>query len=152
MRNKRSLILIAAVLAVLSFCILTASAQTTDPGSPDNAQLLELLQSIMEKLQQEGNTQTEAQPKETDPLQITPEIPAAATVRPISIHMNKKLFVGEMPDYYFIRPVISDKEEDVDDTQPTKTPEEIHNCPPGYTYECYTNIMTGQYICECGVG
>ena len=157
MKHKCTMLLIyAAVLTVLLFCIAAVSAQTTDLENMDNAQMMELLQSIMQKLQQEESTEAEALPEESDLLQITPEILESASVRRLSVYRNKKLIIGEMPEYYFIRPVINDSEENGDDTQPTKsptkTPEEIHNCPPGYTYACYTDILTGQYVCNCGIG
>ena len=117
MRKKTFLLVFMVVLAMSAFLIGSAAAQEVDIDSMDNAQLMQLLQSIINKL--ETDEAEEPAPEPADPVpsdeepetEITvPEVPEPASIQEaeageepkITIYENKKLIIGRMPDSYFV--------------------------------------------------
>ena len=102
MRNKLFLLILCAFLFVLTAG--TAGAQDVDVESMDEAQLMQLLQEIMQRLGQE------TPPAET-PTVLTPVIVPTSTPAPeeagagrVRVYQNKKLIIGSMPDTWFLVP------------------------------------------------
>ena len=105
---KRSFILILIVLSVmftLSAC--PVSAQDTDIDSMTDEQLMLLLQTIMQKLEQgepdaeaaeNGGSEPAAGPVADRETETVPES------RLFRVYENKKLIVEALPEYMFIRP------------------------------------------------
>lgn len=172
MKKHFRLCLFLALLAAVIGLTAVASAQEIDLDNMSSEQLNALLQALTEKLGQGEMPDTEVfAPSDTadseeekgtvsnDPaLQEEPsdlsekQMPQAGGVKKYQVYENKKLVIGRMPDSMFIRkPVGGGGGEDESAPENPKTPEEEHNCPPGATYSCYTDIY-GWRHCGCGYG
>ena len=109
--KKINLFLILLVISVLSISFGgTAAAQDVDVSTMSNEELMVLLQSIMQKLEQESAAETED--KDAEIVETSLPIPAIETpeatvseekAETFSIYENKKLVIGRMPDSWFIR-------------------------------------------------
>lgn len=155
--KKRSIFLfIILILAVLIGFIGTASAQNIDVDDMDNEQLMLLLQAIMQKLEKDEVSDTDAQNTEgtettvnvttvsEDEKEIQTEI---AGPRKFKIYENKKLIIGHMPDSYFIRPNTDEEEiEESGDPTPGKKKKEEPECDRG----CYWDPDRGRCVCPKG--
>ena len=153
---KRSFILLIVVFSMM-FVQATApvSAQEPDVGSMTNEELLLLLQSIMQKLEQDETASPEPTP---GPVAVQePE------VRLFRIYDNKKLIVEALPEYMFIQPTEAPKPE-------KKAPNKENNgggskddhgdpgvcpprepCKPGSDIYCNHYITPeGKCVCMCG--
>lgn len=150
--KKRVILLFLLISAVFTVSVCSVSAQDIDIDNMNNEQLMGLLQAIMQKLES-NETQPDAEqnvPEETgEPsAAVSSQIPES-TPEPVKekarfhIYETKKLIVGRLPDSMFIREKPGSEEDD-EPAAPT--------CPPGATYECYTDILTGEYKCGCGYG
>ena len=151
MKSSQHIILILLTILALFAFWFSVSAQDIDVDSMSNEQLMGLLQSIMQKLQEE---ETE-KPAETSEVPETPEKPAAEAVtetkpeeaaetEPYQIYENKKMLREKLPDSYFVKP---EKHSDDDKPDKNKKKHDDHNCPPGTTWGC-----TIYGVCFCGHG
>ena len=141
MKSSQHIILILlTILASFAFWF-SVSAQEIDVDSMSNEQLIALLQTIMQKLQEE---ETE-KPAETSEVPETPEKPAAEVVtetkpeeaaetEPYQIYENKKMLREKLPDSYFVKPEKHSKDDDKPDKNKKK--QEDHSCPPGREWNC----------------
>ena len=97
--KKRLFVLLALLLGILAVSA-GSSAQDIDISDMDNAQLLQLLQTIMQQLESDG---TEAV---SEPLPAATEMPVISVARYsdgkiFHIYENKKLILERIPDSYF---------------------------------------------------
>ena len=104
------LLILFAMLVLFTIFSGTAAAQSVDVDSMSNEELMALLQTIMQKLEQDTGTNTEEKKSGTDAISVTVSTskdPAAQEMsretKKHSIYKNKKLVVGRMPDSWFIR-------------------------------------------------
>ena len=115
--KKRILLLIMTVILTLFTVSAVSQAQEVDLNDLTDEQLLILLQTIMQKLQ-DGETE---EPAEVPAVPETAEEPAPAVPAPAAeeeeaafeIYENKKLLVQRLPDSLFVQP---------EDLEPEKTP------------------------------
>ena len=129
MHRYRFLLILTVLFAVFSLCACAASAQDINVDEMDNAQLLMLLQNIMQKLEQEDQT-----PAAT-------AIPPLTDTRTFQVYLNKKLIIEALPSYYFVNPT-AEPEESGEPGKPDTTPscdEMCANACYGISYECYYN-------------
>lgn len=177
MKKRTMIFLLAVILAMLAVSFAAVSAQDFDLDNMDDEQLMLLMQAISQKLQkggasaQEGSDMVKEDPSAADQAkdaeapdqktqQTQPEISEvsdkqasrAIGAKKYQIYENKKLVISRMPDSMFVRKPTGGGGEEEPEPEGPKTPEEEHNCLPGQTYECYTDIITGEYICSCGNG
>ena len=99
-----------AILASFALLVGTASAQDVDVDSMSNEELMVLLQSIMQKLEQEMATETEGKDPETVISSVPTSSPAGTAeqepdqeTETFSVYTNKKLVYDSLPDYMFVR-------------------------------------------------
>ena len=126
MPKHRALLILAVILSVFGIFVCAASAQEINVDEMDSAQLLMLLQNIMQKLEQE-----EQAPAAT-------AIPEPAGARTFQVYLNKKLIIEALPSYYFVRP--TDVPEEPGEPVPTEDCQtKCANACYGISYECYYN-------------
>ena len=173
---KRMIVLLLAVILTMSaVSIASVSSQDIDIDNLDKEQLMFLMQAISQKLQEEESfAGEEANTAANDPSAADPakdaedsdqktlqsrsgifsaaekQVTQVKETKKYQVYENKKLVINRLPDSMFIRKPTG--EDEPEPTPDTRTLEEIHNCRPGQTYECYTDIFTGEYICSCGNG
>ena len=158
--KKRSLFLLMVVLsAMFAVSVSSVSAQDTDIDSMTNEQLLLLMQSILQKLEQ---GETSVPTDETAPSEAAagPLAVNETETGLFEIYENKKLIVEALPSYMFIQPTQAPKPEkgpnkpdnggsnNNDDTGfcPPRTP-----CKPGSDIYCnYYITPAGNCVCMCG--
>ena len=125
MKYNKLFLALCMFLMMLILPVLCVSAQDVDLSNMDNAQLMMLLQAIMQKLEQ-GESDGEAVTPVPE-IVLTPE--AAGKI--FSIYENKKLILERMPDWYFNRgPNTVEEEDDNPPDNPgkkKKTPPECEN-------------------------
>ena len=175
MKKRTMIFLLAVILAMLAVSFAAVSAQDFDLDNMDDEQLMLLMQAISQKLQknegsaEEGSDTVTNEPsaadqakdaEDTDQKTLQSSDPSGVSEKQVTraieakkyqIYENKKLIIGRMPDSMFVPKRTGGGDEGPEPEDP-KTPEEEHNCLPGQTYECYTDIFTGEYICSCGNG
>ena len=159
--KKRIFILIIIVLsaaAVLSFS--SVSAQDVDLDSMTNEQLLILLQTITQMLEERHSAAETSEISEPDPVgtplaENDPETALKGKV--FRIYDNKKLIIEGLPSYMFIRPV--ENEEEPEEPVPGKKkegPGDPGSCPAGTLCDDYDSYCTwvltpdGECLCMCG--
>ena len=142
MKKRIIFVVISTVLVICALHSGIVSAQDIDIESMDNAQLLQLLQVIMQKLESDGSEETEEPlPAETPAAEVgVAMIPGGKL---FSIYENKKLMIEAIPGYMFIQkpgeetPEPKDKNKDSgkeDDSHGWVTDE--HGCEPGQQWVC----------------
>ena len=111
--KRTGLILISfVILALFTILVGTAAAQNRDidVDSMSNEEILALLQAIMQKL--ENDIETDSEKKESETFETAVLAPAETDTgkelsnrepKKFSVYENKKLVVGRLPDYLFIR-------------------------------------------------
>ena len=106
-----------------------SAAQDIDIENMDNAQLMQLLQAIMQKLEQ-----TEAADEAVTPV---PEIvlTSEAAGKVFDIYENKKLILERMPDWYFYRAPETVEEDDNPPETPEKKKKTSEECDIYCAYE-----------------
>ena len=112
MKDKSLFLILLAALAILMISVSSSFSQDIDISNMDNAQLMTLLQVIMQKLgnDPEGgsrNVESDQLKIENEELKI-----GKADDRTFRIYENKKLILERMPEYYFIQPQIIDEGDD----------------------------------------
>lgn len=118
MRKRTFFLIIISLLSMFTVSFASVSAQSIDVDSMDDAQLLALLQAILQKLEDDETDETPAaEPAET-PEAILMEEPAQDPIS-FEIYENKKLTVEKLPDYMFIR-----RPTGGDDTEPSMSERE----------------------------
>ena len=156
---KRSFILLVIALSMMAvFSVSPVSAQEPDVDSMTNEELLLLLQSIMQKLEQDETPSSEPTP---GPVAVKdPE--TEPEVRLFRTYDNKKLIVEALPEYMFIQPTEAPKPEKKEKEKPKENSngskkEDSHGaCPPktlcSYPdYYCTYDITPdGECVCMCG--
>lgn len=110
MKQKRFLLILFAVLILFGVLVGTAAAQNVDVSNMSNEELMVLLQSIMQKLEQDTETETEEKGSETVELPASAKDTAGSKkqvtkqeTKKYSVYKNKKLVIGRMPESWFIR-------------------------------------------------
>ena len=102
MRKKDLFLIIISVLTLFVAPFVSVSAQEIDIENMDNAELLALLQAIMQKLEDDGSAESITE----EPEPTASAIPTAESdPDPVGfeIYETKKLTVEKLPDYMFIR-------------------------------------------------
>ena len=111
MRKKGAYLILSLAAALFMLFCFSASAQDVDIDNMTNEQLMQLLQSIMQKLEADNAASPANETGGTEPAEIektaVPEpaensVPAAEK-RNFRIYENKKLVIGRMPESYFYR-------------------------------------------------
>ena len=147
MKNIKSFMLLFLMAVMLVFSVGTVLAQDVDLDSMDDAQLEELLKSIMQKL--DTGDQAEETPEPELPEIPTPE-PTAEAVR-FEIYEIKKLTRSRLPDQLFVPKDDGKGDTDKDkDTGKNKDNDDDHGCQPWQTWVCYP--LHGGTACECANG
>ncbi len=165
-------VVILSLLITSAFFVMSVSAQDFDLDNMDDEQLMLLMEAISQKLQknkesaEEGSDMVTNEPsaadltngaedtnqttlQSSDPFgESEKQVTRAIEAIKYQIYENKKLIIGRMPDSMFVQ-----KQTDGGDEEPEnpKTPEEEHSCPPGATYDCYTDEY-GWRHCGCAYG
>ncbi len=132
MRNRIFLILIV-ILVLTAVSVCSSAAQDVDLSGMDNAQLMQLLQAIMQKLEEGSADKSPEAPVVTaDPAaEDTPE--SAADADRFRIYENKKLVMERIPDWYFNR---NDPTEDPPaEETPTDVPKDRDPCIICYSFD-----------------
>ena len=147
MRKKGLFLILFVVLSMLTICVSSSFAQDIDVSNMDNAQLMALLQAIMEKLgdQDAGSGTQDADQLSADSSQQAEE----AGGRIFSIYENKKLILERLPDYMFYQPPTEVPEKE--GPKPTKQPDHYIG-EPGVdeTGTCTWNFYNGKWYCMKG--
>ena len=138
MKRRNVLVILLAALMICIVFFGNVSAQDIDIENMDNAQLLTLLQAIMQKLEAE---ETE-EPDKTFPDDA--EMPVISVARfsdgkLFKIFENKKLIIEAIPGYMFYQqpedtPEPEKKDKKDDDSHGWVTDE--HGCEPGQQWVC----------------
>ena len=133
MKNKSLFLIMFVILTVTAVSFGPVNAQEIDISDMDNAQLLQLLQTILQELDREtDDPETLAENPETPlatPEQIAENTPKpAAEPKKFRIYENKKLILESIPEYYFYR---EEKNKDKDGDTGKPDPGEEHYCPWG---------------------
>lgn len=153
MKGKTTLLMLFVILAVFTFSFASVSAQDIDLSDMDNAQLIALLQAIMQQLEAEEPAET------AEPFPVGTEVPVISVARfsdgkLFKIYENKKLIIERIPDDRFIQ---KNDGHDTDNKKDTGTPTpgaptpDPHGCNPGCSWACWTNIF-GRPECGCACG
>lgn len=110
MKQKSFLLILFTVLILFGIFVGTAAAQNVDVSTMSNEELMVLLQSIMQKLEQDTETETGEKGSETSELPASAKDAAGSTkqvtkqeTKKYSVYKNKKLVIGRMPESWFIR-------------------------------------------------
>ena len=142
MRKKFFLIMIG-ILALLIVSVCSSFAKDIDISNMDNAQLMTLLQAIMQKLEEK----TEDESPEAPVVTTNPEAADTPESAGFQIYKNKKLVIGRMPDWYFIRDDSAEEAPD-EENQGEETPHEKKQ--DNDSYNCIicagTDIVTGEGV------
>jgi hypothetical protein len=129
MPKHKFLLILTTLFTVFGLCVCAAAAQEINVDEMDNAQLLMLLQNIMQKLEQEDQT-----PEAT-------AIPPLTDARTFQVYQNKKLIIESLPSYYFVNPT-EVPEDPGKPGKPGNTPscqDMCANACYGISYSCYYN-------------
>ena len=127
-------------------------AQDVDISDMDNAQLMQLLQAIMQKLEA---TETVVPEELPDPSETPIPVIDSGTGR-FSIWKNKKLMIEALPDYMFVPRSQGETEDepgpDKNPKQPTKAPEHYNNEPDidDKGVPCHWYFVEGKWYCMYG--
>lgn len=157
-------IVLFILLFLLTLTCFPASAQDIDVDNMSNEELLTLLQSIMQKMEQNSQSESvqetvvETEEPELVPLpaptaepEVLPEPEDAVEKRSFAVYENKKLVIGKMPESYFIRIEKGGGEDDKSDDgggkpyDPKKDPST--NPEPG---NCFWSAEQYRWICPKG--
>ena len=156
MKNKAVFLVLFIILAIMVFSFSPVSAQDIDVENMDNAQLLQLLEAIMLKLEAEETEEP------GEPFPAGTEVPVISVARYsdgkiFHIYENKKLILERIPDDRFIQKNDSGTDNKKDNKKDTGVPtpgvptEDPHGCNPGCSWACWTNIF-GRPECGCACG
>lgn len=131
--RKRIFLIVILILVLTAVSVCTSAAQDIDFSGMDNAQLMQLLQAIMQKLDEESADKSpEAPVVTTGPVrEDTPE--SAAEANHFRIYENKKLVMERIPDWYFNRNVPT--EEPPAEETPTDVPKDRDDCIICYSFD-----------------
>ena len=116
--RKRICLILIALLASLAVSVCSSFAQDIDISNMDNAQLMAMLQAIMQKLD-DSSQQAEGSGQESV---IRIQDAEEAGVRIFNIYENKKLILERLPDYMFYQPPTEVPEEPQPEKDPTPKP------------------------------
>lgn len=175
MKKRTIILLLTVILTISTVSIASVSAQDIDIDNLDKEQLMLLMQAISQKLQEEESSAGEEadtaanDPSAADPAKDTEaselktlgsrsgiftaaekQVTQVKEAKKYQIYENKKLVISRLPDSMFVRKPTGGEDEPEPESD-SRTLEEIHNCPPGATYECYTDAW-GVEHCSCGYG
>ena len=139
MRKKIFLIMIG-ILALLTVSVCSSFAQDIDISNMDNTQLMALLQAIMQKLEEETADESPEAPVVT----MVPETADTPEPAGFRIYTNKKLVIGRMPDWYFIRDDSAEESPEEENPNEKKKDDSSNNC----IICAKTDIETGEGV-EC---
>ena len=148
MRKKSALLILFIILFMLTVTFSSSSAQDIDLSNMDNAQLMALLQAIMEKLEDSGSGIQDPEQLSAGSGQQTEEGGnQEAGERKFQIYENKKLILERMPDFMFIQNMPETEEPDKDKGKPTPVPGTV--CDPNFPNFCFWTLQGGQVVCVC---
>ena len=152
------LIVIFSAIFVLS--VSPVSAQETDIDSMTNEELLLLLQSILQKLDQDETSPETVEPSSPSPTpRPLAENNTETGIRLFQVYENKKLIIEALPSYMFIQPTQevsepdknkenNDGKDDNDDNDDFCPP--IEPCMPGSDDYCEQWVTPeGTCVCMC---
>ena len=148
MIDKTVFLKLLLILGLLMISAVSVSAQDIDVSTMDNAELLELLQAILNKLETEETEGT------AEPLPEGTAVPVISVARfsdgkLFTIYENKKLILERIPDSYFVQKDNGGDGDKEEGPKPTTTPKSP--CAPGCDYECWIGIY-GRPECGCVCG
>ena len=152
MRKKSALLILFIILFMLTVTFSSSSAQDIDLSNMDNAQLMALLQAIMEKLEDSGSGIQDPEQLSASSGQQTEEGGnQEAGERKFQIYENKKLILERMPDYMFYQPPTEAPDKEDKNPKPTKTPEHYNGEPDIIDgSSCTWGFVNGNWYCMKG--
>ena len=149
MKDKSVFLKLLLIFGLLIISAVPVCAQDIDISDMDNAQLLQLLQAIMQKLEE-----NEAGADDEQASVLTPESTAEPVIEParFQIYKNKKLILERIPDDRFVRK--DSGQEEIDDPgkkdKEQDPPEEHYEGEPcGVLFWGYCGHNT---VLTCGCG
>ena len=122
--GKRAFLVMIVILASLAVFVCPSAAQDIDISGMDNAQLMQLLQAIMQKLEEETDDKSPEAPP-ASAIETAPE--SGAEAKSFRIYENKKLLLEQIPDWYFIRNDPTEEEPPAGE-KPTAVPDNHDPC------------------------
>ena len=156
MKDKSVFLKLLLIFGLLMISAVSVCAQDIDISNMDNAELLQLLQVIMQKLEMPDNSAAETIDSEDSSGSAAAMIPADdhETMK-FSIWKNKKLIVEALPGYMFVQ---QDQDEPEDEPDPGKKqkppnpPEHYENEPDTDEYgsPCHWTLYNGKWYCMKG--
>ena len=154
--RKPILLILFLILTAAAVSFASVSAQDIDISNMDNAQLLQLLQAIMQKLEASDDSAAETIDSDVPSESAAAMIPADdyETVK-FSIWKNKKLMVEALPGYMFVQQKQDTPEEEPDpgkNQNPPNLPEHYENEPgtDEYGSPCHWALYNGKWYCMKG--
>ena len=102
MKKYLFFLIVASIFTLSIVSSASVSAQDIDIENMDNAELLALLQAIMQKLEKDGSAE-ESVEESLQPAVIGPAEESAPNSARFEIYINKKLTIEKLPEYMFIR-------------------------------------------------
>ena len=152
MGNRRAFLILLAVLALAIGLAVSVSAQDVNVDSMSNEDLLQLLQTIMQKMETSEESAAETVDSEESNEPAEAMIPAAdpegtGEAMQFTIYENKKLTVEALPGYMFIQPTKESKPEK------DNTPEHYENEPGIDEIDggpCHWTLWEGKWYCMKG--
>ena len=174
MKKRGFFLLIIIFSAMFVLSAIPAFAQGPDIDSMSNEELLLLLQSIMQKLEQDETSPDTAEPVPTEPAAGPLAVNGSKSepeIRLFEVYENKKLIVEALPSYMFIQPTQPPKPEP-EEPEPDKkndggddsnnggsnnnnnNNDNYGSCPPqvscGMSLCTYSITPDGECVCRCG--
>ena len=156
MKDKSVFLKLLLIFGLLMISAVSVCAQDVDISDMDNAQLLQLLQAIMQKLEAADGSAAETIDSEVSSEPAAAMIPAYdREVRKFSIWENKKLMVEALPGYMFVQQNQDEPENEPDpgkQQKPPNPPEHYENEPgtDEYGSPCHWTLYNGKWYCMKG--
>ena len=141
---KLHVLLFFLVIAVFTLSFSCSSAQNIDVSNMDNAQLLELLQAIMQKLETEGSEAGTVKETPGSPVGTAKTGEAPIELDKFQIYENKKLILERLPDWYFVQKNKDGGNDDGDNNNPSDPGMTLEECEKacwdmcGFDMGCFT--------------
>ena len=151
MKRRNLFLFLIAVLTMLFASIDSVSAQDLDVSDLSNEQLIQLLQAIMQKLDEDETEETqEPEPAEPEPasapVQETTPVPETE-IPQFQLYLNKKLTLERIPDDRFIQKPKDDGNDDnhngKKDKDTSKKFGDIRDCLD----PCYSSCAYHDWVC-----
>ena len=143
MKIKGFVLFLFIILLMTGIFFASVSAQDIDIQNMDNAQLLELLQAIMQKLEAEGSEAGTVEVTSGSPAGTAEVGEAPIELNKFQIYENKKLILERLPDWYFVQKN-KDEGNDDGDNNPSDPGMTLEECEKacwdmcGFDMGCFT--------------